>query len=169
MFIFNLSENFLHNIFDSNDPGCNTEFIDDNGNTFLVPDKQIQQPLCRHRLRYDQYPAQRFGNRRRIFEKSRYMNITDNIVDTFFINQNPGQSGIDKELGQLFDRTVDRQGYDIRAGNDTLPQLHFGKIECIPKKFDLVHFLLLPSIDFSFLDQVIQIYFSKSPVGFFMP
>ena len=42
------------------------------------------------------------------------MNITDNIVDTFFINQNPGQSGIDKELGQLFDRTVDRQGYDIK-------------------------------------------------------
>src|SRR4030043_511105 len=68
MFIFNFTENFFNNIFNSNDTAVTAKFINNQGDALMFTDKSLEEFVCRHCFR-NYWDIDDFGsNLNRIFE-----------------------------------------------------------------------------------------------------
>ena len=138
VFVLDVSENLLDQVFESDDARGAAIFVDDDGDALFLLHELFHQLLGGHGFGHLEYGANQCFPVGRTLEKIRRVDIADDVVDVVFVDGNFGKSRVGEAFYQaLFCRFVDVDGNDFRPWNHALSGVARREFEGVLQDFHL--------------------------------
>ena len=169
MLVLNLTEDFLHNVFQRNDSTSTSKLINDHGKRLLLLQEHLHKFAGSHRFGHKRHLLNVLQPFFRLTEHLRGMDIARDVVNILMIDNNLRLSAIHKDGHQVIQRTVVLYGLNLRSGYHTVAHLSVGKVQSILENLHfLVDIVLILSIINTRLHQIVEVHFRKCIVVFLL-
>ena len=95
-------------------------------------------------------------------EHLRGVDISDDIVYVFLINNDFTDSAFNETLLQFFQRSVIFYSYDFGSGNHAVTNLDTGEVQCVLEYFDFrINLFLILGVLYAALNKMVQVHFRE--------